>query len=198
MAKRKQIRKPKTGTLTDFAKKAKISQAMVTKLRNRGVLDGALIKQPGKKRVLVDLDKAIKFYNERVDPNFRKATRVRATPLKKKPGPKKKTPKNTAPPVNKKSGDTTFVEARAISEQYKAAEKKLDYEIKKGLWILKSEVRESIFKCSRIARDSLSNLPARAAALLASTKDEERCYQILHVEVKEIINEFIKRLKEAG
>lgn len=85
-AKSKTAKKTRVGTLTDFAKSAKISKQMVSKLKAMGALKGALIDQPEKKRVLVNIDKALELYNERMDPNFRKQTRFRKTPVNKKRG----------------------------------------------------------------------------------------------------------------
>jgi hypothetical protein len=184
MAKRKPTKKTRTGTLTDFAAAAGISQPMVTKLRAMGVMDGALIKQPGKKRVLVDIDKALKFYNERMDPNFRKATRFGRTPDNKKNGA-----------TQAKSGGQSFVDARSISEQYKAAKLKLEYEVNKGLWLKKSDVTDKAFRAARLMRDTFQNIPSRISALVAAESDQSQCYRIINDELKEALNEYVRQLK---
>jgi hypothetical protein len=183
MAKRTRTTKPRTGTLTEFAKAAGITKPMVSKLRAMGVMNGALIEQPGKKRVLVDIDKALKLYNERVDPNFRKATRVSATG------------KNGQEQKPKASGQTSFIDARSISEQYKAAKLKLEYEINKGLWLEKSVVKDDCFRAARLARDSFLNIPSRVAALVAAESQQGRCYRIIHKEIKDALDDFIRQLK---
>jgi hypothetical protein len=184
MAKRKTIKKARVGTLTDFAKTAKITKQMVSKLKTMGVLKGALIEQPGKKRVLVDIDKALKFYNERMDPNFKKETRVRRTPDNKKNGA-----------TQAKSGGQSFVDARSISEQYKAAKLKLEYEINKELWLKKSDVTDKAFRAARLMRDTFQNIPSRISALVAAESDQAQCYRIINDELKEALNEYVRQLK---
>jgi hypothetical protein len=187
MPKPKAIAKPHTGTLADFAAAAKISKQMASKLKIMGVFKGALIKQTGKKRVLVDIDKALKFYNERVDPNFRKETRFKATPANKNNGGKQE-----------KSGGQTFVDARSISEQYKAAKLKLEYEINKGLLVKKADVADKAFKAARLMRDSFLNVPARISALVAAESEQSQCYRIINDEIKQALDEFIRQLKTIG
>lgn len=193
MAKRKTAIKTKTGSLADFAKAAKISRPMVTKLRIMGVLDGALIEQPGKKRVLVDINKALKFYNERVDPNFRKTTRFRSKPIKKKED--KKGTDDNGQSKREKSGGQSYIDARSISEQYKAAKLKLEYEINKGVWVKRDDVANMAFKAARLMRDNLLNIPARTSALVASESKQKRCYKIIHDEVKQALDEYVRKLE---
>jgi len=171
--------------LTDFATAAGISKAMVTKLRAMGVMEGAIIRQPGKKRVLVDIERALELYNERVDPNFRKATRFRAG-ANPDNGKEKK----------ERSGGQSYIDARSISEQYKAAKLKLDYEVNKNLWISRSEVSDLSFKAARLARDTLLNIPSRIAALVAAESDTNSCYQIIYKEIRDALDDFTKQLKK--
>jgi len=186
MVKRKP-KKSRTGTLADFADAAGISRPMVTKLRAMGVMEGAIIRQPGKKRVLVDIERALELYNERVDPNFRKATRFRAGTGNGPDNGKEK---------KERSGGQSYIDARSISEQYKAAKLKLDYEVNKNLWISRSEVSDLSFKAARLARDTLLNIPSRIAALVAAESDTNSCYQIIYKEIRDALDDFTKQLKK--
>ena len=89
----------------EFARRQKISAEMVRKAKVQGVFKGALVKVPGKKKPLLKYKLAVRFYNSRLDPNFRKD---RQTPQKKAKGGNGK-PRPT--------GDKTFVAARRDVEK---------------------------------------------------------------------------------
>jgi hypothetical protein len=171
----------------EFARRQKISAEMVRKAKAQGVFEGALVKVPGKKKPLLKYKLAVRFYNSRLDPNFRKA---RQTPQKKAKGGNGKPPKA--------SGDQTFVAARRDVEKYKAAELKLKHEINKGLWVKKADVADKAFKASRLMRDSFLNVPARISALVAAESEQSQCYRIINDEIKQALDEFIRQLKTIG
>lgn len=165
---------------------------MVSKAKRQGVFDGAVVDQPGKRRKLLKYRLAVRYYNARLDPNFRKD---RQTPQKKSKG----NGKGAAPITAKaKAGGKTFVDARADVEKYKAAELRLKHEINKGLWLKKSDVTEKAFAAARLMRDTFQNIPSRISALVAAESDQAQCYQIINVEIKEALNEFVRQLEGLG
>lgn len=164
-------------SLTQFAKEIGKTPAYVTKLRNQGVLNTALVPIKGKKRVKVDLERGLQLYQERMDPNFVKSD---ITIPKGKNGDK--------------SGTETFVEARTLNEKYKAANNQLNYEIKQGQYIHRSLVEDHAYRAARICRDTILNIGPRVAAILAAEKDEIKILKILDEEHKEAMNELVKQL----
>ena len=172
-------------TFAEFGKQIGISGAAVTKLKNRGVLDGALVKKKGAKRPKLDLEKAVKAYHDKVHPNFKKD----AQSIKQK--------KPSGGNGDGKSGDTRFVDARTARELINAQNAKLDYEIKKDLWIQKKEVQDYVFGSVRVMRDVFLNIPARTASLVAakSKKKEKEIYQILRKEMRRGLEDCIEQLK---
>ncbi|MCP4623158.1 MAG: hypothetical protein GY850_06460 [bacterium] len=95
----------------------------------------------------------------------------------------------------KKSGGQSFIDARTKCEQYKAAERKLNFEIKEGLWIKKTDAFNLTFRAARNARDAMLNMPARVAAIIAAEPDEKKCRKIIYKEMKQIIDEFCRKLE---
>lgn len=175
----------------EFARRQNISAEMVRKAKIQGVFEGALIKVPGKKKPLLKYKLAVRYYNARLDPQFRKALQ---TPQKKAKGGNGK-PRGRPP---KDSGDKTFVAARRDVETYKAAALKLKHEINKGLWLKKADVADQAFRASRLMRDSLLNIPARVSALVAAESEQSQCYRIIHKEIKQALDEYIRQLKTIG
>ncbi|MCP4623987.1 MAG: hypothetical protein GY850_10690 [bacterium] len=110
-------------------------------------------------------------------------------------GPKKISIKNEDFAGKLKSGSQSFIDARTACERYKAANRKLDLEIKEGKWILKADAFDLSFQAARNARDALLNLPARVAAIVAADTDEKRCRKIIYKEMKQIIDEFCRKLE---
>ncbi len=172
-------------SLSEFAKSAGISPPMVTKLIRQGVLNDAIVKQKGKKRIKLNLERARELYRKGVDPAFKKG----APSIKNE---------DVSEAIRGKSGDQSFIEARTWAERYKAAERKLNFEIKQNKWMLKSEARDEAFNAARVARDTLLNMPARVAAIVAADTDESSVYQILYKELREVIDEFIRQLAAIG
>ncbi len=96
----------------------------------------------------------------------------------------------------KKSGDQSFIEARTACERYKAANRKLDLEIKEGKWILKTDAFDLTFRAARNARDAMLNMPARVAAVVAAETNEKKIRKILMSEIKQIVDELTRKLEK--
>ena len=168
----------------EFARRQKISAEMVRKAKTQGVFEGALVKVPGKKKPLLKYALAVRYYNARLDPTFRKANQ---TPQKKAKG-------GNGKPVGP-AGGKSFVGARAKVEKYRAKELKLKHEINQGLWIRRAEVNDRAFRAARMARDNFLNVPARISALVAAETDQSQCYRLIHDEIKDVLNEFVRQLE---
>ena len=171
----------------EFARRQKISAQMVLKAKAQGVFEGALVKVAGKKKPLLKYKLAVRFYNARLDPKFRKQYQTPQKKTKAKGGNGK--PKQTA-------DGKTFVGARAKVEKYKAKELQLKHEINQGLWIKRADVADQGFKAARLARDSFLNIPSRTAALVAGETDQHKCFRIIHREIKEVLDEFIRQINQ--
>jgi len=177
-----------TVTFSKFAEEMNISGAMVSKLKSQGVLDAALVWPDGKKRPVLDLAIAKKAYIENQDPNFSKG----GTPAIKS------NDDLSGEVDGSQAGRQSFIQARTWSERYRAAERKLSYEIRQGKWVLKADIKNESFKAARVLRDHLMNIPARCAAVVAakSKKKEKEIYQLLRAEMISGLNECIKYLAE--
>jgi hypothetical protein len=169
----------------EFARQADLSRKEVTKLKQRGVFDGNTKKHG--KRILIDLEPAMVAYQTSIDPNFAKAT-----PQIKNDGGNGDGKNESAKP--------TFTTWRTLTEQYKAARHKLEYDILAKKYLLRSEVESLAFKIGRQLRDDLRNIPARTAALLAakSKKKENEIFQILMREIDKGLLKASKNLAKIG
>ena len=170
---------------SELARALKITPQMVTKYKNAGVLDAAMAGHRGK-RQLYDKERAIELINAHADPNYRKDT------------PQIKN-RATAGGGNG-DGDAvsdTFSRWRTSTEMYKAAERKLDYEIKSKKYLKREDVERLLFVIGRQLRESLLNAPARTAARVAakSKKAEKEIYQILYRENELTLKDAANKLK---
>ena len=151
----------------EFARIANLSRSRITQLVKSGQLKKAIVPVEGSKRILLDVKKARKCLSE-------------------------------LDPAKKRGKSATGVFARERAKLVSARRKKIEFdqEVKRGKWILKTQVKDEAFTAGRIARDSFLNIPSRISALVAAESDEKRCYQILHKEIKEVLEEFTRQLKK--
>jgi hypothetical protein len=171
-------------TIVQYAEYRGVTKQYISKLKGRGILDGALVKQKGKKRVLIDAKKADEILKKNQDPGFTKNSPVS---IKAKSSGQKK-----------QSGDKTFVEARTRSEQLKALNAELTYKIKAGELVKKSEVRDQAFKAARLFRDAILNIGPRLASSLAAETNESKILEILKREHQTALNELERSLGSIG
>lgn len=170
----------------EFARHRSVDPSQVTRWKKKGFFKSALVRQKGKKRVLINSAKADDLLEQNLDPNHRKG------------GPT--TTKDFAnqveveiPGTTEKAEDT-FVQARTWSERYRAAERKLNYEIKQGKWIPKAQVRDEAFKAGRIFRDTILNIGPRVAAILAAEEDEHTILRLLQQEHEQALKEVVRMM----
>lgn len=185
-------------TVTQYAKHRNVSKAYISKIKGRGMLDGALVKRKNYRFDLIDSKKADKILAANQDPNYTKKSPTAQVKAKAKKEGGNDQGQNPLVREVTESGDQSFIDARTWSERYKAADRKLAYEIKAGKWILKAEVREQAFKASRLFRDALLNIAPRIAAIVAGERKEEKCLEILHREHTEVLNEIVRQLTMLG
>jgi hypothetical protein len=174
-------------TQAEFARQIGKTPALVTKLKKQGLFDKALVKKNGK--TYLDQKKAHTAYEKNLDPNYKSATPQIKNRKKKGNGEGTETLK-----------DDSFLQWRTYTEQYKAAERKLDYEVKAGKYVKKSEVERLGFKIGRQLRDDILNIPARFAAVIAakSKKKEKEVYQLLRKEANIILRDIQKNIAKIG
>jgi hypothetical protein len=168
---------------SELARHIGITSQMVTKYKNAGVLDDAKAGFKGK-RQLYDKQRAVELINENADPNYRKdAPQI----------------KNRGAGGNGEgdSKSDTFNQWRTSTEMYKAADRKLEYEIKAKKYLKREDVERLLFIIGRQLRESLLNAPARTAARVAakSKKSEKQIYQILYRENELTLKDCASKLK---
>ena len=99
----------------------------------------------------------------------------------------KKALKQNTDPGKQRNGDppTSFLQARAIFEYYRAQREKLEYEREAGKLISAELVESQAFALFRVVRDSMLNVPQRVAAVIAGNpqKTQEWIYQLLRQEI---------------
>ena len=176
-------------TAREYARHRGVDPSQVTRWKKKGFFRKALVKQKGKRRVLINSVSADAILDANLDPNHRKGgsvtTRDRASEVDVTPDPGK-------------GAEDTFISARTRSERYKAAERKLNYEIKQAKWVSKAQVRDESFKAGRILRDALLNVGPRVCAILAAEVghevDEHIVLRILQKEHEHALKEFVRMM----
>jgi hypothetical protein len=84
---------------------------------------------------------------------------------------------------------STYSNARAIVEQYKARMAKLEFEKVAGDLLDRRQVEIAAFNRFRVLRDALLNLPDRVASQIASESDESAIHQFLLQELRLILGD---------
>ena len=184
-------------SFAEYARHRKVSKAYISKIKGQKVLDKAIVKKDG--RAKIDSKKADKILAESQDPNFGKDSPAAQTKALAKGGKQKKKKSRAKEPLeSEESGDQSFVQARTWSERYKAADRKLAFEIKSGKWILKADVRNQGFKVARLCRDGLLNIGPRVVDLIMGEKDKNKALEIINKEVNEVLKELVRQLSMMG
>ena len=167
-------------TQSQYALHRKVDRAVITRFKQKGYLKGCLRRKPGGKKLYVVSALADKMLEKRLSKAHTKEHRF--------DGMKKVSEEGRTDALQ-------YSEARTWSERYRAADMKLSYEIRQGLWLRRSEVEEELFKITRIIRDSLLNIPVRVGAILAAESDVNKVVAILTKEQKAALNELSMLLK---
>ena len=167
-------------SMAEYGRTRNVSRQVITKFKQLGYLKGAFRKKIGRKNPLIVSAIADKVLEDRLSKAHTKEHRFDGMKKVSKEG---------------RTDALEYSEARTWSERYRAADMKLSYEIRQGLWLRRSEVEEELFKVTRIIRDSLLNIPVRVGAILAAESDENKCVAILTKEQKAALNELSMLLK---
>jgi len=77
-----------------------------------------------------------------------------------------------------------FNTARTLSEQFKAALRKQEYEQKSRKLVLLDDVKQDAFDCARQARDAMLNIPDRISDVLAGESDPMKVRELLTNEIR--------------
>jgi hypothetical protein len=183
-------------SFAEYARHRECSRAYISKRKSEGVLDKAIVKKNGREKI--DSKKADKILGESSDPNFTKGSPADQTKaLSKKAAPKKKS-RATEPLEPEDAKDQSFIQARTWSERYRAADRKLAFEIKSGKWIEKAVVRDQGFRAARLCRDGLLNIPARIVPLIIGEKDTNKAMELATKEINEVLGELVRQLSMMG
>ena len=161
-------------TQAEYSRHRGVSRKQVTYYKNQGYLTGAFRRRNGKIWIVSAV--ADRLLNQRLDPAYTKSSKL---------GDKK---------LSEKSHQ--FLEAKTWEARFKAASRKLEFEIKTGKYLLKSFVRDGNFRAGRIFRDSLLNIGPRVAPILASESSEEKILELLQKEFNQILKDFIRNLNK--
>ncbi len=80
-----------------------------------------------------------------------------------------------------------YASAKAHNEYYKGQIAELDYKIKLGDYVSKSEVEQTFFEASRKVRDMLLNFPNKMASRVVGKKDIKEIEAIMLEEIRYIL-----------
>ena len=163
-------------TKADYARRNKVSRKTVTTWDDNKLL----VMRTRKGVKLVDVEASDKLRSLLQDPAKKKGARGSD---------------DAAPGID---ANQDYKTARAWVERYKAANQKLQFEIKSGEYVKKASIVADNFKAARIFRDALLNIGPRIAPILATEKDEYKILEILKTESTAILKEMVKALEGVG
>lgn len=158
-------------TPAEFARKEGITRARVSQLM-QGILKSAIIRVPGKKRVLLDAQKATALFRAMADPAKRRGKGAYIS--------------------------REYTEARLQTMKYQTKILAAKIEEKKSKYVLKSIVRRKIEKAKIILSKHISALPKRMATRLAPEKIEMEVLRIYNDEARKFLSEIIADIDKAG
>jgi len=149
----------------------------ICRLVKRGFFQGAIVPRPGKKRVLLDSDKADELLKKNQDPNFTK-NGVNTKTL-------------AASPAGK-----TFYKFRAESEWYRAKLLEQKFEAMRNQYILRDQVRREARKAGDMAKKIFLDAAQRITKKVSAEPDEFECFRIIREELKTALREYVRKIKE--
>jgi len=162
-------------TAKQYAEYRKVNPSYIAHLKRKGFLDDALVKQNGKKRVLINSKLADELLAKNLDPNYIRGGAVT---------------------TKRDSSNTEYTAARAESERYRAKDRKLALEIKQGLWLRSKWVHDQAWKAGRTFRDALYNIGPRVCAIVSAETDPAKIGKILTDEINQVLDEFERNIHE--
>ena len=154
-------------TQSEYAKYRGCSKQTISKFKRLGYLDGAFRKKAGGAKRLIVSVIADKLLKQNLDPAYT----------------------NRSDSKDDLSQDEGFLKARTWSQRYKAAHSKLEFEAKAGRYVLKSEVRDGVFKATRLIQSILEDFPAKIAPGIALQTEEFKVVEALNKEFGELLRD---------
>lgn len=162
---------------TQFAAKIGVSQNTIARYIRTGIIKKG-VKKKGRK-----IDIKPNIAKKEIKENVNVSYRPQSGPTMAKNDPKVKEIEKAE---SEKPGLMQF---KSVDAQYAAALRKIKYEEQTGKLILKSKVDETVFRATRIFRDTLLNIGPRISPILAAEKDKKKVMVILDREIKSALKD---------
>jgi len=105
----------------------------------------------------------------------------------------------TRAPQQIAGGDSTssYIDARAMREKYRALGAKLEYEQKREELMSKADVVREATVAGILIKEKLSAIPGRLGALAAAESDPFKCEQMLKLEINQVLEDLSVTLSKA-
>jgi hypothetical protein len=164
--------KAKKVSPAEFGRQVKLTRGRISQLIKSGQLGKAVVRVPGKKRILLDVKKGLDALGQ-LDPSQQRGQQSA-------------------------DGDLARERRKLIRARRKKIE--LEQKIKSGEYIEIVKVRDEGFLAARILREHFLNMPARISAIVAakSKKNEQQIATILRREMRKGIEDFIKKINRVA
>ena len=167
-------------TFAELAKLKNVSRAAVSKKKQTGILDAAIVNHNGK--YLVNKEMAMDLWDKNTDPS-KGVIGVAATTKKELKKKVDALPEDAIPEYNV---------SRARKEYYQSELAKLQVAQQKKDLIPVVEIKKSSFEIGRSIRESLANLADRLASQIAGETDSQVIHKLLTDEHREALEELVK------
>ena len=167
-------------TFAELAKLKNVSRAAVSKKKQTGILDAAIVNHNGK--YLVNREMAMDLWDKNTDPS-KGVIGVAATTKKELKKKVDALPEDAIPEYNV---------SRARKEHYLSELAKLQVAQQKKDLIPVVEIKKSSFEIGRSIRESLANLADRLASQIAGETDSQVIHKLLTDEHREALEELVK------
>jgi hypothetical protein len=167
-------------TFAELAKLKNVSRAAVSKKKQTGILDAAIVNHNGK--YLVNKEMAMDLWDKNTDPS-KGVIGVAATTKKELKKKVDALPEDAIPEYNV---------SRARKEYYQSELAKLQVAQQKKDLIPVVEIKKSSFEIGRSIRESLANLADRLSSQIAGETDSQVIHKLLTDEHREALEELVK------
>ncbi len=173
---------------SEYARYREISPQRVSKYIENKQLKWSVTK---KGRVYdIDHEKADREIEETLDP----INRPESKPKKGARATKRSPAQTEGGTEEGGTAGMTYSMARTLSEQYRAALRKLEYDEKSGKLILSNKVARDADSVGRLIKERLIAIPVRIAPLVAVKSDPFECEQVIKKEINQILEELSKEV----
>lgn len=171
-------------TVKEFAKHRGITERSVFRyLLSGGIPKEARIKEG--RKLFIDQDVADAYMDSNFTPRKVLLAAGQSTPSSPVMAAKDLT-------QQAQTAGLSYTDARALSQQYRAALLKLEIDEKTGKLVDAEAVKNAAFCKARTLRDSLLNIPDRVAPILAAENDQMKISEILTGEIRQALDELAR------